>query len=145
MFVLVYGDKGGNTKRFNAWKYFLPRGIIDNFDFVINGKNLYDHAIDSGIKWYEKIRKLTTGQGEVYTTGCLLDYEYIKKYYRLIAVDLSRQKELNTDPKAIQQIELVGQLKKLDDDGAESMFFLTILEKIKETILKFSQGSVMVL
>ena len=97
------------------------------------------------IKWYEKIRNLTTGQGEVYTTGCLLDYEYIKKHYRLIANDLSRQKELNTDPKEIQQIEFVGQLKKLDDDGIESMFFLTILEKIKETILKFSQESVMVL
>ena len=97
------------------------------------------------IKWYEKIRNLTTGQGEVYTTGCLLDYEYIKKHYRLIADDLSRQKELNTDPKEIQQIEFVGQLKKLDDDGIESMFFLTILEKIKETILKFSQESVMVL
>ena len=90
------------------------------------------------IKWYEKIRNLTTGQGEVYTTGCLLDYEYIKKHYRLIANDLSRQKELNTDPKEIQQIEFVGQLKKLDDDGIESMFFLTILEKSKETILKFS-------
>ena len=57
---------------------------------------------------------------------------YIKNHYRLIAFDLSRQKELNADPKAIQQIEIVGQLKKLDDDdGAESMFFLTILEKIK--------------
>ena len=97
------------------------------------------------IKWYKKIRNLTTGQGEVYATGCLLDYEYIKKHYRLIADDLSRQKELNTDPKEIQQIEFVGQLKKLDDDGIESMFFLTILEKIKETILKFSQESVMVL
>ena len=47
LFILVYGDKGGNTKRFNAWKYYLPRGIIHNYDFVINGKNLYDQAIDS--------------------------------------------------------------------------------------------------
>ena len=54
---------------------------------------------------------------ENYTTGCLLDYEYIKVYYRLIAVNLGIQKELDADSKAIQQTEFVGQLKKLDDDG----------------------------
>ena len=62
--------------------------------------------------WYktmEKIRKLTTGKREDYTTGCLLEYEYIKHHYKLIAVNLSRQKRLNTDHKAIQQIEFVGQ------------------------------------
>ena len=74
---------------------------------IINGKNFYDQPIDSDIKQYEEIRKLTTGQGEDYTTGCLLDYEYIKNHYRLIAVDLSRQKELDADLKAIQQIELL--------------------------------------
>ena len=56
--------------------------------------------------------KLMTGQSEDYTTGCLLDYEYVKNRYRLIAVDLSRQKELHVDPKVIQQIEFVGNLKK---------------------------------
>ena len=82
-------------------------------------------------------------QGEDYINGCSLDYEYVKNHYRLIAVDLSRQKELDADPKAIQQIEFVGQLKKLDNTNtnAESMFFLTILEKIKEMRLKFPQGS----
>ena len=77
----------------------------------------------------------------------LLDYEYVKKHYRLIAVDLSRQKEFDADPNAVQQIEFVRQLKKLedDDDNAESMFVLTILEKIKDTRFKFSQGSVTVL
>ena len=100
------------------------------------------------IKRYDKIRKLTRGQSEDYTTGCLLDYEYNKNHYRLIAIDLSRQKELDADPKAIQQIEFVGQLKNLDGinvDGTQSMFVLTILEKIKETRLKSSQGSVTVL
>ena len=70
-----------------------------------------------------------------------------------MAVDLSRQKELDADPKAIQQIEFVGQLKKLDNNynatdevgNDQSMFRLTILEKIKETTLKFSQGKVTVL
>ena len=68
-------------------------------------------------------------------------------------MDLSRQKELDADPKAIQQIELIGQLKKLDEEdnatdareNDQSMFVLIMLEKIKETRLKFSQGSVTVL
>ena len=96
---------------------------------IINGKSFYDQGIDSDIKRYEEIRKLTTGQGEDCTTGCLLDYDYIKSHYRLMAVKLSRQKELNTDPKAIQQKELVEQLKNPGDivAGNESMFVLTIL------------------
>ena len=76
----------------------------------------------------------------------MLDFDYIKNHYRLIAVDLSRQKGLDADPKAIQQIEFLGQLKKLDNNGnatsanADQNFFaLRILEKIKETPLKFSQ------
>ena len=99
-----------------------------------------------------EISKLATGQVEDYTTGCFSDYDYIKNYYRLMAIDLSRQKELDTDPKAIQQIEFIGLLKKLDDDGNaidagndQSMFVLTSLEKIKETRLKFFQRSVTVL
>ena len=76
------------------------------------------------------MKKLTTRQGEDYTTGRLLDYYYVKNYYRLIPVDLSRQKRLDADPKAIQQIEFVGQLTKLDDNNnVESVFVLTILEK----------------
>ena len=51
-----------------------------------------DSDIDSDIKWYEEIKKLRTGQGEDCTTGCLLDYEYIKNRYRLIAADSIRQK-----------------------------------------------------
>ena len=60
---------------------------------------------------------------------------------------MSRQKVLDADPKAIQQIEFVGQLKRPDDaiGVGRNMFILTILEKIKETRLKFSQGSVTVL
>ena len=74
-----------------------------------------------------------TRRAEDYTTECLLDYDYIKSHYKLIAVGLSRQKELDADPKAIQQIEFVGQLKKLDAvDDVESMFILIVLEKIKE-------------
>ena len=55
-------------------------------------KNLFDHKIDSDIKRYKETRKLTTGQGEAYATGVLLDYDYIKNHYKFIAVDLSRKK-----------------------------------------------------
>ena len=79
---------------------------------IINGKILYDQPIDSDIKRYEEIGKLTTRLSVDYTTGCLLDYEHIKNHYRLIAVDLSERKELDADPKAIQQIEFVEKLKK---------------------------------
>ena len=78
------------------------------------------------MKWY---------QGEVYTTGCLLDYNYIKNHYRSITVDLSRQKELEADSKAIQQVEFVRQLKKNVDGinaaGTQNLFILKILEEIK--------------
>ena len=113
LFVLGYTNHGHNAKRFNSWKWYLPKGITKNYNVIINVKNFYNQPTDSNIKQYEVIRKLTTGQGEDYTTRCLLNYDYIKNHYRLIAVDLSRQKELDADPKAIQQIEFVGQLKKL--------------------------------
>ena len=70
-------------------KILFAKGIIKNDNVIINWKNFYDQPIDSNIKSYEEIRKLTTGQGEDCTTGYLLDYEYIKNHYRLIAVDLS--------------------------------------------------------
>ena len=101
---------------------------------MIKGKNFYDLAIDSDIKRYEEIRKITTGQCKDCTTGCLLDNEYIKNSYRLIAVDLSRQKKPDTDPKAIQQTKFIGQLEKLNNNNnnPESIFILTILEKLKK-------------
>ena len=90
--MLVYSNSDNDVKRFNAQRYYLPKGIIKNYNVIINGKNFYDQAIDSDKKREKEIRKLTTGQGEDYTTGCLLNYEYIKNHYRLITVDLSGQK-----------------------------------------------------
>ena len=75
----------------------------------------------------------------------MLDYDYIKSHYRLIALDLSRQTELDSNPKAIQQTEFNGQLKKLNKNNVESTFILTVLEKIKKARLTFSQGIVTVL
>ena len=111
----------------------------------------YDQAVVSDIKRYEEIRKPETGQVRDYTTAWfLIRLWFHKNHYRLITVDLSGQKESDADPKAIQQREFTGQLEKLDaDDNAtdernndQSMLVLTILEKIKEARLKFSQGSV---
>ena len=85
LFVLVYSNQGSNVKRFNVWKYYLPKGIIKSYSVIISG-NFYDQVIDPDIKQYEDIRKLTTGQGEDDTTGCLLDYDYIKNHYRLTLI-----------------------------------------------------------
>ena len=51
---------------------------------------------------YDNIRKMSIGQRDDYTTGCLLDYNYFKKYYKMIAIDLSKQQELDSDPEAIK-------------------------------------------
>ena len=138
-FVLVYSNEYAATKSFKSKRYYLPKGIIKNYNVIINWKNFYDQPIDFDIKRYEEIRKLTPGQGEDYTTGCLLDYDYVKNNYRSIAVHLSRLKELDADPKAIQHIEIVGQLKNengVNADGTVSIFVLTILEKNQRNEIK---------
>ena len=113
LFVLAYfiaapAGAGGNTDdvagiKYNR-KYFLPRGSIKNYNVLIDGRNFYDQPINDLIKQYDEIRKVSTGYGDDYTTGCLLDYAYFKNNYKLIAVDLSKQKALDADPRAIQQI-----------------------------------------
>ena len=64
MFVLVYKNKGNNAEIFNTRKCYLPKGIIKNHNVIINGKSFYDQHVDSDIKRYEEITKVTTGQGE---------------------------------------------------------------------------------
>ena len=61
---------------------------------------------------YDNIRKIATGQGNEYTSGCLLDYNYFKNCYKMIAIDLSKQQALNADPKAIEQINFTGNLEQ---------------------------------
>ena len=75
---------------------------------MIDGRNFYDQPINDLIKQYDEVRKVSTGQGDDYTTGCLLDYVYFKDNYKLIAVDLSKQKALDANPRAIQQIVFQG-------------------------------------
>ena len=74
LFFLVYTNQDTSSKIFKAKRYCLPKRIIDNYCNIINGKNFNDQANDSDIKRYEEYEQLTTGQGEDYTTRCLLDY-----------------------------------------------------------------------
>ena len=78
---------------------------------LIDGRNFYDQPINDSIRKYDEIRKIATGKGDNYATGCLLDYNYFKKNYQLIAIDLPKQRELDADPRTIQQIEFIGMLK----------------------------------
>ena len=107
---------------------------------MIDGKNFFNQPINSNLKTYENIRKIATGQGDDYTTGCLLDYSYFKDHYKMIAIDLSKQQALDADPRAIQQINFTA---NLDQVGNKTMLF--IIEEAKETVLAFSQRTVKVL
>ena len=107
---------------------------------MIDGRNFFDQPINSMNKTYENIRKIATGKGDDYTTGCLLDYSYFKENYKMIAIDLSKQQALDADPRAIQQINFTA---NLDREGNTTMF--VIMEKAKETVFVFSQGTVKVL
>ena len=113
---------------------------IKDCNVMNDGKNFFDQSINSDLKTYENIRKIATGQGDDYTTGCLLDYSYFKENYRMIAIDLSKWQALDADPRAIQQIHFTA---NLDRDGETTMLF--IIEEAKETVFDFSQGTVKVL
>ena len=78
----------------NNRNYFLPRREIENYSVLIDGRNVYDQPINDIIKQYDEVRKVSTGYGDDYTTGCLLDYAYFKDNHKLIAVDVSKQKAL---------------------------------------------------
>ena len=122
MLVLAFDntDNGAKKVERNSYtKYFLPKG-----------RNIYDQPINDSIKQWKEIRKTATGQWEDYTTGRLLDYQYFKDHYQLIAVDPSKQRELGADSRAIQKIEFYGMLKTKSQVCA-------FLEKPKETMLEF--------
>ena len=107
---------------------------------MIDGKNYFDQPINSNLKTYENIREIATGQGDDYTTGCLLDYSHFNNCYKMILIDLSKQQVFDADPRAIQQINFTA---NLDRDRNTTMFF--IIEEVKETVLDFSKGTVKVL
>ena len=106
---------------------------------MIDEKNVFDQPIKNDKVAYENIRKIATGWGDDYATGCLVDYTYFKKY-KMIAVDLSKEKALDVDPKTIQQINFTENL-----DRPNNTRFYFILEEAKETVFGFSQGTVKIL
>ena len=136
LFVMAYNRVDGQPTRNGQQKYYLPR--IDLNKYVsIDERNFYDNPIESDIEKYRELKKVMIGKGEDYTTGSLLDFNYFDKNYKLVAVDLSKQKELDADPRAIQQIEFKYML------GTNSTIYW-VLEKSKETILEFYKGTVKV-
>ena len=128
LFVLAFDNtENGNKKveRDSYRKYFLPRVNIANYNILIDGRNFYDQPINDQIKKYDEIRKIATVKGDDYTTGCLLYYQYFKDHYQLIAVDLSKQKELDADPRAVQQIEFYAKL------GTDSQVCIVLEKSIR--------------
>ena len=81
MFVFAYNNTNGDDQVsvYSYQNYFLPRVKIENYNIEIYGKNFYDQPINDSIKQYDEIRKISTGQGDDYTTGCLLDFAYFEK------------------------------------------------------------------
>ena len=92
LFVLSFEN---DAHRRSYKRYFLPTVEMKDYNVMIDGKNFFD------VITYENIRKIAAGQGDDYTTGCLLDYNYFKNYYEMIAIDLSKPQALDADLKAI--------------------------------------------
>ena len=122
IFVMAYNRANGQPTRNGQQKYYLPRINLEKYNVI------------SDIEKYRELKKVMIGKGEDYTTGSLLDFNYFDKHYKLVAVDLSKQKELDADPRAIQQIEFKYML------GINSTI-CWVLEKSKETILEFYKGT----
>ena len=137
LFVMAYNRENGQPTRNGQQKYYLPRTDLEKYNVIIDGRNFYDNPIESDIEKYRELKKVIIGKGEDYTTGSLLDFNYFDKHYKLVAVDLSKQKELGADPRAIQQIEFKYML------GTNSTIYW-ILEKSMETILELYKGTVKV-
>ena len=133
LFVLAFEN---DDQRTSNKRYYIPNVEIKDYNVMIDRKNVFDQPVKNDKVRYDNIRKIATGQGDDYTTGCLLDYTYFKKYCKMIAIDLSKQQALDADPKAIQQINFTA---NLDRAGNTRIYF--ILEEAKETLFEFSQRS----
>ena len=121
-------------------KYFLPRFKIDNYNIEIDGIIFYDQPINDSIKKYDEIKKISTRKGDalyywLFIRFCL----FWKKIYRFIPVDLTKQKALHADSRAIQQIIFTGKIRAAVANTRVIIYY--ILEKSKETILECSKGT----
>ena len=130
LFVLSFENEDDRT---SYYKYYVPNVEIKDYNVLIDGNAFFELPVKTIEETFEKITQITDHSG-YYTRGNLLDYEYFKEQYKLIAIDLSKQIELeNEDIK--QQINFIGNLER--DDGAV-MFF--IIEKSEEINIEFLQN-----
>ena len=129
LFVLAFEDY---AQRISRKRYYIPNVEIKYYNATIDEKNLFDQPVKNNKITYENIRTITTGQGDDYTTGCLLDYAYSKNYYKMIAIDLSKPQVLDADPKAIQKIHFTANL-----DRHRNTRFISFLKKQKKLFLNF--------
>ena len=106
----------------------LQKQRLKTYNLLIDGRNFYDQPINDLTKQYDKVRKVSIGEGSNYTKECLLDYEYSYKNYKLTVVDLSKQKALDADSRANQQIVFQG-------IAGQKLRLYTILEKSVLTVL----------
>ena len=146
LFVLSFENE---DDRKVSTSYCLQKVEIKNYNVMTDGRNFFDQPVKSNLLTYDNIRKIATSQGDDYTTGCLLDYNYFNEYYKMVAIDLRKQQALDANLKAIQQISFTGNLDGgRNTDGtmlhANTVMFF-IIEEAKETILDFSKAAVKVL
>ena len=128
LFVLAY-QNADDRQSFS--QFYLPRVMVKDFNVIIDKLAFFDLPIKSEEEAYEKI--IDISRNNEYTTGNLLDYDYFKKYYKLIAVDLSKQQVLQENEDLIQKINFIARLEQAAD-------VLIIIEKKENTILEFSQN-----
>ena len=112
LFVLAFEHDDDNDKIISNKRYYIPNVKIKDYNVMIDGKTFSNQPVNNDKITYENIRKNSTGQGDDYTTGFLLDYISFKNYYKMIAVDLSKQQVLDANPEAIQQINFTANLDK---------------------------------
>ena len=137
LFVLAFEN---DDERISNKIYYIPNVEIKDNNAMIDGKNFFDQRVKNDKVTNENIRKIAIYQRDDFKTGCLLDYTSFKKYYKMIAINLSKQQELDADPKAIPQINFTAKL-----DRIEKTRIYFILEEEKETIFEFLQRTVNVL
>ena len=137
LFVMAYNRENGQPTRNGQRKHYLPRIDLEKYNVIIDGRNFYDNPIESDIEKYRELKKVMIRKGEDFTTGSLFDFNYFDQHYKLVAVDLSKQIELDADPRAIQQFEFKYLL------GTNSAIYW-VLEKSKETISEFDEGTIKV-
>ena len=135
LFVLAYQVDNNNDNRKSFLQFYLPRMMIKDFNVIIDKLAFFDLPIKTDEEAYEKI--IDISKNDEYTTANLLDYDYFKKYYKLIAIDLSKQQVLQENKDLIQQINFIG---RLDINANASANVFIIIEKKENTILEFSQN-----